>query len=312
MCNKASTRWVGYAALSASMALVGAYVALAKPLVALLPVLLVAWLRFGIAAVAMLPWLRKPADEPALTARVKWLVFWDSLLGNFLFSLLMLFGVSLTTASSAGVILAFIPAMVALLSRVFLREALTRQTLLAIGLAAAGIAWYAAQGNVHTEAAYPQAWLGNLLVFGAVCCEAAYAVIGKQLAGHLRPRRVAALINLWGLALCTPVALWLLPGYSLGVMGLPEWGLLVFYALAASVGTVWLWIAGLRHVPANQAGVFTVWLPVSAAAVGVGVLGETITAAQAAALGLALLGVALTAWQRGAPHGATASPPPPP
>ena len=38
--------------------------------------------------------------------------------------------------------------------------------------------------------------------------------------------------------------------------------------------TVWLWMQGLRHVPAPQAGVFTVMLPISAALVGVLFLGE--------------------------------------
>jgi drug/metabolite transporter (DMT)-like permease len=47
------------------------------------------------------------------------------------------------------------------------------------------------------------------------------------------------------------------------------WGLLLFYALAASMVTVWLWMKGLRHVPGAAAGVFTVMLPLSAAAVGV-------------------------------------------
>jgi hypothetical protein len=44
---------VAYLCLALSMALVGSYVALSKPLAALFPVLLLAWLRFGIGAVAM-------------------------------------------------------------------------------------------------------------------------------------------------------------------------------------------------------------------------------------------------------------------
>ena len=45
--------------MAGSMALVGSYVGLSKWLVAVLPVFLLAWLRFGIAAVAMLPWTRR-------------------------------------------------------------------------------------------------------------------------------------------------------------------------------------------------------------------------------------------------------------
>jgi drug/metabolite transporter (DMT)-like permease len=71
------------------------------------------------------------------------------------------------------------------------------------------------------------------------------------------------------------------------------WLLLLFYSLAACMWTVWLWMTGLKTVPASRAGVFTVFIPVSATLVGVGVLGETLQAAQAVALGLALAGVLL-------------------
>ena len=61
-------------------------------------------------------WLNKPADEPPMTRQTQQLVFLESFLGNFLFSICMLYGVSLTSAVSAGVIMAAIPAVVALLS----------------------------------------------------------------------------------------------------------------------------------------------------------------------------------------------------
>ncbi len=72
--------------------------------------------------------------------------------------------------------------------------------------------------------------------------------------------------------------------------------------MAASMVTVWLWMTGLRHVPAASAGVFTVLLPVSAAAVGVLFLGERFSGMQAAAFALALAGVVLATWpQRRSP-----------
>jgi drug/metabolite transporter (DMT)-like permease len=115
-------RWLAYTLLALSMSLVGSYVALSKPLVAALPVFLLAWLRFGIGALAMPHWLIKPLHEPLMTRKTRWLIFLESFLGNFLFTICMLFGVSMTTAVSAGVIMAAIPTMVALLSWLFLRE----------------------------------------------------------------------------------------------------------------------------------------------------------------------------------------------
>ena len=58
-------RIVAYACLGLSMSLVGSYVALSKPLVAALPVFLLAWLRFGIGGAAMLRWLKsRPKKLP--------------------------------------------------------------------------------------------------------------------------------------------------------------------------------------------------------------------------------------------------------
>jgi drug/metabolite transporter (DMT)-like permease len=291
-----STRLLACGCLALSMALVGSYVALSKPLVAVIPVFLLAWLRFGIGAVAMLHWLPKPAAEAPLSARTRGLLFLESFLGNFLFSICMLFGVSLTSAVSAGVIMASIPAVVAVLSWAFLRESVPRRTWGAVGCAVAGMALLGTGKDGGTGAS---SWLGNLLVFGAVLCEAAYAVIGKRLTGVMGPRRITALVNLWGLALVTPFGLYQALRFDFGSVAAGTWLLLLFYALAASVWTVWLWMTGLRHVPASLGGVFTVMLPVTAALVGVVVLGEPFGSVQAAAFALALAGVLLATWPAG-------------
>ncbi|WP_444814972.1 DMT family transporter [Variovorax brevis] len=283
------------------MSLVGSYVALSKPLVAAMPVLLLAWLRFGIAALAMPHWLRKPPDEPAMTRRTRGLVFLESFLGNFMFSICMLFGVSMTSAVSAGVIMAAIPAVVALISWIFLRERITVRVMLAIACAALGIGLLAL-APAHTAESSgggshaPIPWLGNTLVFCAVLCEASYAVIGKSLTGRLGPKRISSLINLWGFVLSTPFGIWYALHFDFGSVRTGLWLFLIVYALAASIWTVWLWMTGLRSVPASQAGVFTVMLPVSAALVGVLFLGEKLAMAQLLAFAAALLGVVLATW----------------
>jgi drug/metabolite transporter (DMT)-like permease len=137
---------------------------------------------------------------------------------------------------------------------------------------------------------------GYVLLLAAVLCEASYVVIGKRLTGSVSPRRISALINLWGLALVTPLGLWQALQFDFTAVPAGIWALLVFYALAASMVTVWLWMRGLRHVPSSQAGVFTVMLPVSAALVGVLVLGERFGAAHGLAFGLALAGLLLATW----------------
>lgn len=284
------------------MALVGSYVGLSKQLVLVFPVFLLAWLRFGIGGLAMLHWLRKPASEAPLDAPTKRLLFLESFLGNFLFSICMLFGVSMTSAVAAGVIMASIPACVAVMSWVFLRERVGLRVWASVACAVLGIALVSLSKGEHsaeslqgTEAdlASKKAWLGNLLVFCAVLCEAAYAVIGKKLTSSMGPKRISSLINLWGFALVTPLGLWQALQFDFTSVSGSVWLLLLFYSLAASVWTVWLWMTGLKTVPAAQAGVFTVMLPIAAAAVGVLLLGERMNGLQIAAFGIALVGVVL-------------------
>ncbi len=295
-----------YLSLAASMALVGSYLGLSKLLVAVFPVLLLAWLRFGIAAVAMAHWVRRQPGEAALSPGDRRLLFWESFLGNFLFSICMLYGVALTSALAAGVVMAAIPAVVALLSRIFLGEQIRPRVMAAIGCAAIGIALLALARHDGTggDAGEPASMLGYALLLAAVVCEASYVVIGKRLTGNVSPRRISALINLWGLALVTPFGLWQASRFDFAAVPVASWVLLVFYALAASMVTVWLWMRGLRHVPSSRAGVFTVLLPVSAALVGVLALGERFGPAHVAAFALALLGLLLATWPQSSGGGA--------
>jgi drug/metabolite transporter (DMT)-like permease len=289
----AAPRWLAYLLLATSMALVGSYVALSKPLVLALPVFLLAWLRFGIGALAMPHWLVKPANELPMSRSTQGLLFLESFLGNFMFTICMLFGVSMTTAVSAGIIMATIPTAVALLSWLILRERIGLRVWAAIALAAIGIGLFSISKSDQSAPAGRNALWGNLLVFAAVLCEAAYAVIGKKLTGALSPKRITALINLWGFALMTPFGLYAAWGFNFSGVPAPMWLLLVFYALAASVWTVWLWMTGLKTIPAARAGVFTVMLPISAALVGVLFLGERLTGLQLFAFALCLAGVLL-------------------
>ena len=296
------SRPVAYLCLALSMVLVGSYVALSKPLAAVLPVFLLAWLRFGIGGLAMLHWLKKPADEPPLTAQTRRLLFLESFLGNFLFTICMIYGVSLTNAVSAGVTMAAIPAAVALMGWAFLGERVAPRTWVAVVCAVAGIALFSLskqEQTVQVDKALgaikdpDSAWLGQWLLVGAVLCEAAYTVIGKKLTASLGPKRITSLINLWGFALATPFGLYLAWDFDFAAVGWGTWALLLFYAMAACMWTVWLWMTGLKAVPAAQGGVFTVLLPVSAALVGVVALGESLAGKQLVAFGIALASVLL-------------------
>ena len=236
-----------YACLALSMSLVGVYVALSKPLALGFGVFILAWLRFAIGAIATMHWLPKPASEPPLSFKIYLLLFAESFFGNFLFSILMLYGMALSQAFSAGIIMSCIPVAVALLSRIFLKERIQRSTQWALLLAVSGLL------ILNTHSASPSSTdessaslLGHICLLGAVFCEAMYVVIGRTLSQVIQPKRIIAVINLWGLILITPLALMAIQQTGIPHVDASLWWLLLFYGLAASVGTVWLWMPRTR------------------------------------------------------------------
>jgi drug/metabolite transporter (DMT)-like permease len=138
--------------------------------------------------------------------------------------------------------------------------------------------------------------LGFVLLMGAVFCEACYVVIGKRLTGNVSPRRISALINLWGLALVTPWGCGRRWTFDFGAVRAADLGPAGVLRAGRQHGHRVAVDAGPAQVPAPRAGVFSVMLPVSAALVGVAVLGEPFTACTAWAFGMALAGVLLATW----------------
>ncbi|ODP34533.1 multidrug DMT transporter permease [Pandoraea sp. ISTKB] len=286
-------------ALALAMTFVGTNVGIGKTMVAVMPVAAFALWRFVIAIVALAPRYR-PSAMRRVTRRQWGHLFVQTFFGTFLFTLLILSGVRMTTATAAGVITATLPACVALLSWAVLREHPSRRTLLSIALAIAGVALLnVSRGDGHGAAgatdAAASAWLGNALVLGAVVCEAIYVIVSKRLAAELPAIDICAYTHLIGGALMLPFGVVGLMAVDYSALSVGHWALIVWYGLAASVFSFFLWMRGIRHVSAQLAGVFTAMVPVAATAYGVIFLGERLSVAQGGALALTVAGIVLAA-----------------
>ncbi|CAG9176208.1 DMT family transporter [Cupriavidus pinatubonensis] len=283
--------------LIASMALVGSNVGLGKSIIVHVPVLLFALLRFVIAIICLSPWYRP--SRMRKVSRAEWRsLFLQAFFGTFLFTLLMLNGVRLTSAMAAGVITSTIPATVAILSWLWLRERLSRRTIGSVLLAVAGVAVLnIARGEAHgSGGGGGQALLGNLMILGAVICESIYVILSRRLTQTLAAIEICAYTHLIGGLLMLPLGLIPLLGFDHSTVPTQTWLMLLWYALSASVFSFWLWMKGIRHVPAQLAGVFTSVLPVAAAAYGIVFLGETPGWPHAVALACVLGGIVLASW----------------
>ena len=283
-----------YGALALSMMLVGAYVALSKELLIVFPPFALAWIRFLIAAVFMAPWMLTWRGKVAQVPKHDcWVLFGMSFFGNFLFTLCMLYGVAHTSATAAGIIMSLLPAVIALISAWILREHLSQASILTIILAVLGVMSLSLNKNDSG-----QSFLGNLMMVGALLCEAFYVVGAKYLSKGYSPKQVAVAMNTFGLILTTPLAMTQLSQVDWLHISWATWALMIFYAVSASQIAPWLWFNGLKWIPANRAGVMTVALPLTAALIGVVWFHEIWTMYHTIAFACALAGIVLMAFSK--------------
>lgn len=271
--------------LGAAMALVGLNVAVSKLLAQALPVAVLLFLRCLLACAVLAPFVR-PRPPPRAVA---WNLASQAALGTVLYNAALLAGLRRTGALEAGLVLASLPAVVALGAAALLGERMSGRGWLAVALAAGGMAALAcARGGAGGGTV-----TGGALVFLAVCGEAGYVLLAKRSAGRVGLLQAVFWMQAASAALLAPFAL---PDLGAAAWDARLAGLLVFHALTASVFAVVLWYAGLRRVGAAQAGVFTGLLPLTAGAVAVAALGEAPTAAHGAGAVLMFGSILLATW----------------
>lgn len=285
---------LAYLQLALSMALVGANVAVAKLLAEALPIALVAFLRCVLAMAVLWP-LARWMDGPVRVPRdVAWNLFLQAVFGTAIYNAGLLAGLRLTTALEGGLVLATLPAVVAIGGALLLRERLPARQWSAVALAAGGMA---AITVARAAGGAGGSLVGNLLVFGGVLGEAAYVLLARRIAGRVPVVSASLWMQGFSALVLLPFAA---PGFG-AVAALADESLaalLAFHALTASVVCLLLWYAGLRRVPAGMAGVFTAFLPGTAALVAVSVLGEAFTMIHAAGFMLMMGSVAVATWPR--------------
>ena len=285
---------IAYSQLALAMILVGANVGVAKLLAEELPIALIAFLRCTLAVLVLWPLARTLDGQVRVSRPVLGNLLLQAIFGTAIYNAGLLAGLRHTSALEGGLVLATLPAVVALGSWLWLRERLSARQWLAAGLAGFGMA---AITLARLDGGAVGSALGNLLIFVAVCGEAIYVLLARRVAGAVPVITASLWMQVFSALVLLPFAA---PGLG-AIAALVEprlLALLVFHSLTASVLCLLLWYAGLKRVPAGVAGVFTVFLPASAAVTAVLVLGESFGLVHAAGFALMLGSLLLATWPR--------------
>ncbi len=187
------------------------------------------------------------------------------------------YGVKLSSASSASLLIGMEPVTIVLLSGIFLGERLTGLKIASLIFGLTGATLIAFQGPPSLSGAFTDRLKGDLILALHGCCWALYSVIGKSALDRVDPldfTAVTTIICFFG------VTVWACMGVEpSGWSGVPAsgWFSMIYLAAAGGFLAVILWNVALKKVEASRIANFIFLQPVIGVLFGVLISSEALT-----------------------------------
>lgn len=261
------------------------------------PVGLAFWRWLG-AFLLLLPLAWSPLQRDWPTLRQHWrAVLLLAVLGVAAFNTLVYIGLQHTVALNALLLQSTMPVLIVLMSFLLFRETVSRRQTLGIVVSLSGVFAIVSRGDPSrlAELAFNR---GDLLIFTAVICYAAYSVL-LRLRPKVHPLSFLAVTFALGALLLLPLYGWeslhLHRPMPLTVTALAAIG---YVALFPSVLAYFCFNRGVELVGANRAGLFIHLMPVFGSLMAIVFLGERFQLFHGLGILLILTGIVLATRRR--------------
>ncbi|MFW5938211.1 MAG: DMT family transporter [Halanaeroarchaeum sp.] len=265
-----SRRGVGLAALSAAgfgtLAIFGRF---AEAAGLTIPTLLA--FRFALAVPLVWAYLAWRGRLRVLHGRRLAIAFLLGAFGYAAMSGLFLWGVSLTNAGLAGILLYTYPAIVVVIAGLFLDERVTRKTVVAVVLALAGV--------TLVSGAQPRGIdpLGVAILLFAAVVYAAYISVSRVVLDEIDAATLTAHV------IPAAAGAFVVYGTVTGTLAVPttptQWGVILGVASLATAVPILAFFSAVAIIGASRTSVVSTFEPVFTVALGVVLLGEPLTTA---------------------------------
>ncbi|WP_227494357.1 DMT family transporter [Ramlibacter pallidus] len=268
---------------------VGAAIVASRFVVADVPPLTLAMLRYAIGLACLLPFAL-----PALRTLPRGLPLRDlaamAALGTGQFGILIAllnWGLQSVAAAPAALVFSLFPLITLLLGAALGRERVTGALLGGVLLSIAGVGLALSS---RLQGAGGGSWWGELAVFAAACVGALCSVLYRPYLRRYPTLPVSAfamLASVLFLSLAAATESW--PARVVA-MDARAWGVVAFIGVSSGIGYFW-WLYALKHESPTRVTVFLALNPVTAALLGWPLLGERLPPTTFAALGCIAAGL---------------------
>ncbi|MBA4494182.1 DMT family transporter [Paenactinomyces guangxiensis] len=283
---------MSYFVLITTMVFWGSAFVSSKVAIDSVPPSVAALIRFGLAALFMLLFLRTRRKEIRTVPRESWFgLAILGLLGVAVYNLLFFWGLAFSRASDGTMIIPTLsPAVTVLLAALFLKEKLGRKQVGGLCLALIGsLVFFSAIGL--GEVVNIRRMTGDLLFLAAAVCWSVYTLLGRKLLHKVDPMPATAYAMLFGSIALGFFAISDLSKVQWSGLSAGFWANQFYLALFPTVIANWFYYIGVKGIGAPRAAVFMYFVPVSGLVLAGLILNDVPTPVQLIGSALMLLGV---------------------
>lgn len=255
------------------------------------PPVTLALLRFAIALPLLFALMRNAGSKTPTDGRGR---EWGPLLflgftGVTLYHLFQNIGMGYTSASESSVIIASNPVFIALFSRIFLGERLSRTKAAGIAIAFCGVVLVVVRGGIAFSSS---SFLGDVICLGSVFSWVAYSLYTKKRLLRSSALEITAYSSLFGTIFLAPIAVAV---EGLVFPALPaSWICIVVLGVFSSALGYLLWNRALSEIAASEAGMYLFLIPIIASVSAFIFLGERLDLPFFAGSALVITGLVLS------------------
>lgn len=294
-----------YAQLALGMIVFGSATPVSKIVTEAMPVFVGATFRVALGAAVLAPFAWGQRHRLVAFSRYDWLLLClIALFGMFGFTVFMLYGMRLVSGVAGAIVMATTPAVTAGAAILVFGERANWRKLLAIALAVTGVLVLQLGGGRDGQQASGGALVaGSLLVLAAVCCEAAYTLLGRKMSRDHDPRLIAFLAAALSVPVFLPFAVLQWPGFQPADIDPGAWVAAIWYGAGTLALGSLLWYAGIAKTQGSIAAGFMALMPVSALVLSYALLGEEFRLMHLAGFAVVFAGVVVMSWEHGRMEG---------
>jgi len=269
-----------------------------KLVVSTVPPFVMAFIRWGIALIFLIPLLFRGGMPSKALLQKHWKsILTMSITGVFGFNTLVYFAVQYTTSVNASLVNALSPVIILILSSIILHERLNGIQLFGAIFSFIGVLIVVSHGTIQTFLQF-QFNTGDILMVIAVILWAVYSIVMKKVTVHIPSLSIIAINALIGWLLIMPFAIWEWTQTELIRFDFTSSvGLLYIGIFASFLAFLW-WNEGVIHLGPSKAGVFLNLIPVFAAILSPLILKEGLSSNQLIGGLIVIVGVFITNFDR--------------